>query len=284
MKVLFATDGRESAARARELLARIADPVRTHLVVLSVNDFDVAMREAERTGRYSPEAGHEVARRAVDEELERLRAAGLTLVEGRVEDGDEATEIVHAAETGPFDLVVVGSGDEDWLDLVPLGSVSSSVVAASPCPVLVVHRSPEPDRKVRVLVGADGSGGSKRAIEAFIALTEPSRCVVTVVAAATPLAPPAGEAPGAAEVAANGLVVAHRHAEAAADDLGDAGFRVETDVVAGRPAEVLLERVRAQDADLAVVGARGQGRFQAKVLGSVSDRIVHTARATIVGR
>jgi nucleotide-binding universal stress UspA family protein len=242
------------------------------------------MREAERIGHYSPEAGHEAARRAVDRELERLRAAGVTDVEGRVEDGDDASEIVHAAETGPFDLVVVGTGDEDWLDLVPLGSVSSSVVSASPCPVLVVHQAPEPDREVRVLVGADGSDGARRAIDAFIALAASSRCTVTVVAAASPLAEPGGEAPGAAEVAGGGMVLAHRHAEAAADALGDAGFRVETEVVPGRPAEVLLDRVRQRDADLVVVGARGQGRFQAKVLGSVSDRVVHTARATIIGR
>jgi nucleotide-binding universal stress UspA family protein len=33
-----------------------------------------------------------------------------------------------------------------------------------------------------------------------------------------------------------------------------------------------------------VIGARGLGRFRAKVLGSVSDRVVRHAPATFVGR
>ena len=99
MKVLFATDGAEPSEQAGELLTRVADPTRTHVVVLSVNDFDVAMREAERGDHYSAEAGHEAARRAVVAGVELLRAAGLDHVEGRVEDGDEASEIVNAART-----------------------------------------------------------------------------------------------------------------------------------------------------------------------------------------
>ena len=154
MNVLFATDGAEPSERAREMLARTADPARTHLTVLSVNDFDVAMREAQLRGHYSPEAGQEAAQRAVDEAVAALAAAGLDDVEGLVVAGDEASEIVQAAETQDTDLVVVGSGKEGWLDTVVLGSVSSSVLQGSPCPVLVVHRAPEGDGPIRVVVPA----------------------------------------------------------------------------------------------------------------------------------
>ena len=85
-----------------------------------------------------------------------LRDAGFEQIDARVEDGDEASEIVHTAATEGFGLVVVGSGKESWLDSVVLGSVSSSVLQGSPCPVLVVHRPPEGDALVRVVVGADG--------------------------------------------------------------------------------------------------------------------------------
>ena len=279
MRVLFATDGAEPSERAGELLTRIADPTRTRILVLSVNDFDVAMRQAQRSGRYSTEAGHEAARRAVEAGLEQLRQAGLAELDGRVEDGDEASEIVHAAETERFDLVTVGAGPRDRFDIVSLGSVSSSVLYAAPCPVLVVRQAPEPGPTVRVLVGSDGSVGSNHAIASFIALADPSRCEVAVVTAVPPLG--ADEGP---DVAGDALVLAHRHAEAATDDLVDAGFRVEAEVVTGRAAPVLLDQVERRGADLVVVGARGLGRFESKMLGSVSDLIVRGSRATLVGR
>jgi nucleotide-binding universal stress UspA family protein len=287
VNVLFATDGEEPSERAGALLARMADPARTHVTVLSVNDFDVAMREAQLLGRYSPEAGHEAAQRAVDEAVKALAEAGFDDIEGLVVAGDAATEVVHLAETQDVDIVVVGSGKEGWLDTVVLGSVSSSVLHGSPCPVLVVHRAPEGEGPVRVVVGADGSEGSNRSIAAFSGLADPGRAVVTVITAARPLALPPGQTsePGLAqEVADEGTALGHRRADAAAATLADAGFRVETEVGPGGAAAAVLDLVRRRDADLVVVGARGLGRFRAKALGSVSDRVLRHAPATLIGR
>ena len=119
-------------------------------------------------------------------------------------------------------------------------------------------------------------------------LADPERVEVTVVTAAQPLAlPPGGPAGGelaAAEVDDEELRSGNRYADEAAATLRDAGFRVETEVVAGSPATVLLEQAERREADLVVVGARGLGRFRAKVLGSVSDRVMRHAPATLVGR
>ncbi len=289
MKVLFATDGAEHSERARAMLARLADLGRTHIVAMSVNGFETAMRKAEQEGHFSTEEAHAAAQRAADEAVKSLHDDGFDHVGARVEDGDEATEIVNAAETEGFELVVVGTGKERWLDTITLGSVSSSVLHAAPCPVLVVHRAPEGEGPVRVVVGADGSEGSDHSIAAFVALADPLRCgEVTVATAAHPLAlppgGPAGEASLALEVADDELVLANRHAEAAADTLTGAGFHVTTDVAVGGAAGVLLEQAERRGADLVVVGARGLGRFRAKVLGSVSDRVIRHAPATLVGR
>jgi nucleotide-binding universal stress UspA family protein len=288
VKVLFATDGAEPSEHAAGLLARLADPKRTAVTVLSVNDFDVAMREAEGGRGFSTEAGHDAAQRAVDEGVGRLTAAGFTDVDGRVENGDAPGEIVHAAEGG-FELVVVGSGKERWLDRVVLGSVSGALVHDAPCPVLVAHEAPDPDRDVRVVVGADGSEGSDHAIAAFAALADPARCAVTVVTAATPIAlPPSGPAAGelglGTDATDDEAALAERSAHGAAGSLIDRGFRVETEVQTGGAAGVLLDLSERLGADLVVVGARGLGRFRAKVLGSVSDRVIRKARATLVGR
>jgi nucleotide-binding universal stress UspA family protein len=242
MKVLFATDGAEPSARAGTMVTRLADRARTDVVVLSVSDFDVAMREAGTHHHYSAEDAHAAARRAADETADVLRSAGFERVEPRAEDGDEAITIV-------------------------LGSVSGSIVHAAPCPVLVVHRAPSGDGRVKVVVGTDGSAGATRSIEAFAGFADPAGCEVTVVT-----------------VADDGQGDAQEHLEAASGVLTAAGFRVETAVVPGKAAGAILEHAEQRSADLVVIGARGLGRFRAKVLGSVSDRIVRHAPATFVGR
>lgn len=288
MRVLFATDGSDHAALAGDLLARLADPQRTHVVALSVNGFETAMRQAQSAGHFSTEEARRTAQAAAEAAVESLRAAGLANVDARVEDGDEATEIVQVAESEDFGLVVVGAGKEGWLDTVVLGSVSGSIVHGSSCPVMVVHRVAEGDGVLRVVVGADGSEGSKHAIAAFAGFADPERAEVTVVTAAQPLAlPPGGPAGGelaAAEVDDEELQSGNRNADEAAASLLEAGFRVQTDVIPGSPATVLLEQAERRKAALVVVGARGLGRFRAKVLGSVSDRVMRHAPATLVGR
>jgi nucleotide-binding universal stress UspA family protein len=286
MRILFATDGEAHSARAAGLLERLADPARAQVHVLSVNSFELALREAESLGHYSVEAGWAHARRAVDEAVARLKAAGLDAEGAAIED-DEATGILRAADEVDAGLVVLGSGKERWLDVALLGSVSSSVLHASHRPVLIVHTEPEHDGDLRVLVGADGSEGAGRAIATFAGVADPARCAVTVISAATPTPLPAGGAAGVGsvgEVAPETLQRAREHAEGAATVLRDAGFRAEADVRTGPAARVLLDAIETGPFDLAVVGARGLGRFRAKVLGSVSDRVVQRARATLVGR
>ena len=47
------------------------------------------------------------------------------------------------------------------------------------------------------------------------------------------------------------------------------------------PAPSWWKRPNATSADLVVVGARGLGRIRAKVMGSVSDRVIRAAPATL---
>jgi nucleotide-binding universal stress UspA family protein len=55
----------------------------------------------------------------------------------KIDYGDPAEQIVSEAQAGEYDLVVVGSRGRGPVGRLLLGSVSTEVVAAAPCPVLV---------------------------------------------------------------------------------------------------------------------------------------------------
>jgi nucleotide-binding universal stress UspA family protein len=57
----------------------------------------------------------------------------------RLLDGDPAHVLLHAAEEGDHDLIVMGSRGRGRVTSALLGSVSNRVMHAAPVPVIVVH-------------------------------------------------------------------------------------------------------------------------------------------------
>ena len=193
-----------------------------------------------------------------------------------------------------FDLAIVGGGTHSWLARALLGSVTYSVLLGAGCGVLVVHRAPLADdlSPVPVLLATDGSSDARAALGTLVRFADPSTCVVDVVAVATAALPVlVGAAVGAEggsvearETERQMRLTAEDDAEASAATLRDHEFVASESVMAGPTATALLERIDYSGADLAVVGARGIGGFRELAVGSVSDRVVRNAPATLVGR
>ena len=68
--------------------------------------------------------------------------------------------------------------------------------------------------------------------------------------------------------------------EKLAKDSGDAPAEITVSVIRGDPAEELIKASR--DADLLVVGSRGNGVFARLLIGSVSSKVTHHAAVPVV--
>jgi nucleotide-binding universal stress UspA family protein len=133
----------------------------------------------------------------------------------------------------------------------------------------------------RIVVGLDGSPHSRRAA-AFVARLDPPRsgrvtCVRVVEPVRLP-SMPLVPAPMRAQIAAQAATmdrgrraVAQRQLDAATATLAKAGWRARGVVRSGLPLPELLASVRAERADLLVVGARGAGAVTHFLLGSVAE-------------
>jgi nucleotide-binding universal stress UspA family protein len=181
-------------------------------------------------------------------------------------------------------LLVIGShGRSRWATL--FSSVSTRVVAAAQCPVVVVRGDDEPSGPVVVAVDASGTCGSALRF----AFTEAARRRCTLVAVhawQTPLVA-AGAGMRAGAVAANQL---------SDEDIVTTAWRSLTDTVgewrAAFPDVVVRERLVRGDpetvmtnetsgAALVVVGSRGRGPVSGLLLGSTSQSLVHTANCPV---
>lgn len=136
-----------------------------------------------------------------------------------------------------------------------------------------------------IVVGLDESRTAHRALQWAMreaAIRQTALTVLTVIPAAAspwtghPLTVPNAEAElQRARQAAEGEI------ERLAPDHGEPGrSSVRVEAIVGYPAQALIDASR--DADLVVVGARGQGGFAALLLGSVSSQVAHHAASPVV--
>lgn len=120
-----------------------------------------------------------------------------------------------------------------------------------------------------IVVGVDGSEGSKHALAWATAEAEHHGARLRAVMAWLPMMPGLGA--GTSVASGPGFNQQQFAAQRLQEILSEAGSDAERVTVEGRAAKVLIEE--SADADLLVVGSRGHGGFAGMLLGSVSQHV-----------
>jgi nucleotide-binding universal stress UspA family protein len=141
------------------------------------------------------------------------------------------------------------------------------------------------DGRHRIVVGVEGSPGSRAALRWAIEEARIRCGVVEVVTAYLPTYVPAAPDFGYVPLDPVDLVdEVRKMQDEVIDDVGQevdtAGVRIEQKLLKGRSADTLI--AAAEGADMLVVGNRGRGGFRGLLLGSVSQQITHHATCPVV--
>jgi nucleotide-binding universal stress UspA family protein len=227
----------------------------------------------------------ESARERLTEALAEVPGAKAAVeIEPIVLEGDPAEALCR--RSAEADLVVVGSRGHGTFAGLLLGSVSSKCAHHSRSPLMIIpsryRGDPAPSVAAtgRILVGVDGSAGSRRALR--WAIDEADLRGATVIALTVWRGIEAND-DMALELAsfpsigrrdrAMAEMARERLEQAVSDTVGESGVGIEPVVLEGDPAEALCRR--SAEADLVVVGSRGHGTFTGLLLGSVSAKCAH---------
>lgn len=176
-------------------------------------------------------------------------------------------------------LVVVGDRGRGTLRAAFLGSTAFGTSAHAACPVLVVRsgtaRTPDADHPV--VVGADGSPSSARALAVAADVAARTGAPLQVLTAWS--VPAAGGMGAYGAISEEHLPHLREHAERVSAEAltrvraRHGGLDVEARVVRADPVWALRDASRG--AGRVVVGTHGHGRLLSAVLGSVSQSAVH---------
>ena len=153
-RILVPTDFSAASSEAIELAAGLAKPLAVDAVdliyiwspptLISPKLLTIAPEEGGR-GLTLEDLAREQAELQLQLAQKRLKDQG---VESRIHlgVGNPAHEILVLAESGHYDLIVLGTRGRKGLSHAILGSVAEKVLRHAPCPVLTVHaRTLEPE-------------------------------------------------------------------------------------------------------------------------------------------
>ena len=143
---------------------------------------------------------------------------------------------------------------------------------------------------MRILLAVDGSRSSDRARDLVAALPAHEGSHVRIISVVPAMSDPVGIAwapvydretervdEKALQTHRDALEAAEREIRSARSDLV-----IETVLVRGRAASLIVEEARSMPADLVVVGHRGHGRWESILLGSVSAEVVDHAPCPVL--
>jgi nucleotide-binding universal stress UspA family protein len=305
MKVVIGYDGSDSAQAAIRELHRAGLPADTEVLIVSVADVAPPLPAQSDAAASAISCWHEspIVKTAQALADETRAQAGAFAAEGAnlVKSEFPGWKVSHAAFAGsPYlalvqaseeaDVLVVGSNGKNVVGRFFLGSVSQNVLSHASCSVRVSRTASSDykrDATVRIVLGVDGSPDAAMAVSAVAARAWPARTEVKVIAVLdtkfwTALANPEASAwARAAAAEEDGRSWACRAVDDVARELRSAGLETTQLVENGDPKRVLVDEAERWNADCIFVGAKGHGRVERFLIGSVSAAVAARAHCSV---
>jgi nucleotide-binding universal stress UspA family protein len=290
MKILFATDGSDSAGIAAAMLTRFPFPDDRSAIVLTVvdsrplsvdhvdldEDQNRLLKETEKILR-------EESEQLLATESGRLKEAGW-ICSTEIRMGNPSEEIIKAADELKPDSIVLGSHGHRGVKHLVLGSVSDRVLRHAHCSVLIVRPSPALSAPLddagqhsswRILVAYDDSEPAKKAISLCASLPLNDETEVSVIG----VMPVIHMFRQDISQRLNSIWQQQKHArkknlEKAVAALQWTTPRVTSELLSGSSiSHEILTFVEGKAIDLVVIGSKGRSAFKRFMLGSITNDV-----------
>ena len=211
------------------------------------------------------------AERDAAQKIAQLRAQADTvgvMIDLRVRRGEEPyREIVDEAREQTSDLIIIRRrGKRGFLANLLVGEMVSKVVAHAPCHVLIVPREARMWHQ-RVLVAAAPDAQGRRLVSTAAAVAAEYGLPLHVVC----VAPGDAQRQPADAFLTQALELARQH-----------GVSAQAEVRIGKPfTEILASATRCQ-ADLIVMGSRGDNRIGRALVGGVAQKVIGLSESPVL--
>lgn len=274
-QILFPTDGSEPADAVLDYAIQIASEHDATLHILTVVDTSEVSttRIREEVIDVLEERGERIIAEASDRATDR-RVANVS----KVVRGDPASSIVEYSGEFDTDVIVMPTHGRRGLKRYLLGSVTERVINTAEVPVVAVN--PERDAPLTypcrdLLVPIDGSRGAELALSKGITVAESTGATLHLlhVVETRGIGSDVRSDPERCDPSERGI----EFVTEAIETVEEASVPVETAIEYGEPTKKILDYVRENGIELAVLGIHGRTEFHRYMMGGVSAKIVRTS-------
>lgn len=305
MKILVGYDGSEYGDIIIDDLSRAGLPKNVEVTLMTVADVRDIPTSPFLTERISSQieklfnSEDSEFHQKLDKHLEIAKADALKAVKQikenfpywqvstEVVSGKPASELINKADEMQPDLFVVGSHGRSVVGRFLLGSVSHKVLHEAHCSVRISRRKDRKEKsKNRILIAVDGSPNAEAVVQNVVNRVWEKETKFCLVAADDPFNRP--------EI---GYVNWNHKDDKPVDNeksrewteevinkpariLKSAGLDVTHKIIWGDAANMILQEAEDWNADSIFLGARGLGRVERFLLGSVSSRVAEQAECS----
>jgi len=203
--------------------------------------------------------------------------------------GSPSREIVGAANKLDVDLIIMGSQGHSTLTPCSIGSIANKVLVEANCSVRLVHATPKANSApTQIVVGFDGSEGSRAAIDAIAERCWTPGTVMKLIAVTEPTEPRSldrfvqARPRRTGSAAKSGSELLGPLSDIDEQMLARCGLATSMLIRAGNPKHVLIDEAWRSNADAIIVGANLWGaNIENARLGSTAAAIAARANCTV---
>lgn len=267
---------------AFDFASRIATPLNARLTMLHVvNEDDLPDREGEMSGSDAMRDAEEKARSVLEEMAGKHPGARAT-VNVVTSDDDPARHIVQAVESGPVDMVVMGTQRKSAVLRAVLGSTADEVARNSTVPVILLNpvEPPSPPGSEipdGIIVPLDGKSESEHVVPMarFLAQTFQAKLIFVHAYSrdTSSIEAPEGDS-GAGEVPDPDVDEMEKYLERFVSQATAEGVDARAEVRRSEPLTDIIEDIGASVTNpLVVVASPGRSGLLRMLIGSVPDEL-----------
>jgi nucleotide-binding universal stress UspA family protein len=281
-KILIATDDSEASEKAADFgieTLRFEGAKIYAVYVIDTGSYGSVPVDEKKLKRI--EHLEEIGHKATSYVEKKAKDSGME-VESVVLQGNPAEEIVDFAEEQRVDMIVVGSLGKSGIKRFMLGSVSEKVVRRAKIPVLVVREYKEEKPYKQILIAADCSKGTEKAVDFGIEIAKLNGAKVYAVHVIDPIFNDLMEEAWAEEAYKQFKKIGREAVSYVEEKAKDAGVKVESAVLEGNPAEKIVDFAEEQKVDMIVVGSLGKSGYEQFAIGSVSAKVLRNAKVPVL--
>jgi nucleotide-binding universal stress UspA family protein len=304
MKVLLALEQTRISAGAIQLLSKLKLPGGTDLFLLHVHPIPqklpgLAKERILKISQQEKEIEKDVVERArqfLSKVEKRLSGRQDVHFYSLVKKGYPGEEILKTIQAKEVDLVVLGTRGYSKATGFLLGSVSQWVLQEAPCSVLIARNMPREKKNVqglKLLLATDGSPDAQAAVDFLQSVELPASSQITILhivkkqlyETEQALTTDSKNETEFAKLAEELFEVRGREGAKLLENtrkaLSSHDLPIQERLVYGNPAAEILKTARYMKADLIVMGSRGTTGVKRLFLGSVSNKVVHSAGCSV---